>query len=692
VPAIVPGVGDEMHLTLDDVLAASVGVGPGIDRRRFRAVSTDSRRHLAGRCSWRWGGLRGHDFVVRRWRWRGAAAVVDQAQGHPSATRARRRHLEALGDLAAWGRRRPPRGCDTGSNGKTTTKDLIAAMCAGAGWRVLKTEGNLNNLIGLPLTVLGARGDEAIRVLEMGMNRRGEIARLTEIARPDFAVVTNVGPAHLDGVGGTLAGVAAAKGELFAGLSPGASIAVNGDDAWVRRIAMPFAGRKVVFGTGGEVRARNVRDVGGDGLAFTLVVAEETADLHLRLVGAHNVTNALAAAAVGHAMGLRVDTIAQGLARAEGPAMRMQARRLANGVTVIDDAYNANPSSMEAALQALTRLPGRAVAVVGEMRELGDEGRRAHHVLVSAPPLGVVQLVVLGSYAEAVVAGAGGSMPRAAVRVTASHATRSASWSRSGNPATPCSQDRGQCAGAVVRLLGTPGTPGDAVSPPVSCATYSFNVFRYITFRALIASLTALALSLLLGPWLIRGLTARQIGQTIRPDGPQRHLAKAGTPTMGGTLILFSLIVATLLLSDLTNPYVWLVVAVTAAYGVIGFTDDYRKLKRGHGRGLSGRAKLAGQTAVAVIAAVVLWPRGLQHGTVFPVLQGSTPEPRLGLCALCRPRDRRHVQRREPDRRARWPGHWARHDQCADIRRVCVRDRSRQAGRVPADSIRAGCR
>jgi phospho-N-acetylmuramoyl-pentapeptide-transferase len=158
-------------------------------------------------------------------------------------------------------------------------------------------------------------------------------------------------------------------------------------------------------------------------------------------------------------------------------------------------------------------------------------------------------------------------------------------------------------------------------------ASYSiFNVFRYITFRALVASLTALALSLLLGPWLIRRLTARQIGQTIRPDGPQRHLAKAGTPTMGGTLILFSLIVATLLLSDLTNPYVWLVVAVTGAYGVIGFTDDYRKLRHGHGRGLSGRAKLVGQTVVAVAAAAVLCGvEGFSTELYFPFFKDLHP-------------------------------------------------------------------
>jgi len=142
---------------------------------------------------------------------------------------------------------------------------------------------------------------------------------------------------------------------------------------------------------------------------------------------------------------------------------------------------------------------------------------------------------------------------------------------------------------------------------PLRSSYTGFNVFRYITFRTLIAALTALVISFLLGPWVIRRLTARQIGQTIRPDGPQSHLSKAGTPTMGGTLILFSLILSTLLLADLTNLYVWLVVGVTVAYAAIGFTDDYRKLRRGNAQGLSGRTKLVAQCAVALVAAFILY-------------------------------------------------------------------------------------
>jgi len=159
-------------------------------------------------------------------------------------------------------------------------------------------------------------------------------------------------------------------------------------------------------------------------------------------------------------------------------------------------------------------------------------------------------------------------------------------------------------------------------------ASYSvFNVFRYQTFRTLIAAITALLISFLLGPWFIRRMTARQIGQTIRPDGPQSHLSKVGTPTMGGTLILFSMCLATLLLADLTNQYVWLVVGVSAAYAVIGFVDDYRKLRRGNAQGLSGRAKLTAQFAVALVAALVLFLRhDFSTAVFFPFMKDLHPD------------------------------------------------------------------
>jgi UDP-N-acetylmuramoyl-tripeptide--D-alanyl-D-alanine ligase len=422
-----------MKWTLQDVLTATGGCtaapAPALS---FATVITDSRRIEAGALFIALRGERhdGHDFVAEALRGGASGAVVDRVIGGVApATLVRVPDtLKALGDLAAWTRRQQPLRvvAVTGSNGKTTTKEMIASICAAgsASASVLKSEGNFNNLIGLPLTLLGIRGDETVAVLEMGMNHPGEIARLTEIARPDYGVITNVGAAHLEGVGGTLAGVAAAKGELIAGLPRDAVIAVNADDEWVRRVAATFPGRTITFGRTGDVRARNVAEQGSDGVAFELLIGKRSAPVRLQLIGRHNVVNALAAAAIGHAMGLRIAMIAAGLERTIGPAMRMMAKRLANDVTLINDAYNANPSSVEAALVALRRFSGRLAVVLGEMWELGDESRRAHFAIGErAASLGVRQLFLLGAHAEAMAAGArAGGVPPDGVHVCGSHA------------------------------------------------------------------------------------------------------------------------------------------------------------------------------------------------------------------------------------------------------------------------------
>ncbi|GIW45513.1 MAG: phospho-N-acetylmuramoyl-pentapeptide-transferase [Candidatus Binatia bacterium] len=162
---------------------------------------------------------------------------------------------------------------------------------------------------------------------------------------------------------------------------------------------------------------------------------------------------------------------------------------------------------------------------------------------------------------------------------------------------------------------------------PLHSSFSAFNVFRYITFRSLIAALLALAISFLMGPWLIRRLKRNQIGQTIRPDGPERHLAKAGTPTMGGTLILFSLLSSTFLLCDLTNFYVWLLLGVSGAFGVIGFVDDYRKIRQGNGRGLTGRQKLLAQFLAAGIVAILLFARpGFSTELYVPFFKNVHPD------------------------------------------------------------------
>ena len=464
-----------MNWTLQDIVAATGGDADTTARRdlSFSSISTDSRRLEPGALFFALRGDRhdGHDYVAEAFRSGAIGAVVARDLGASAPADLIRvpDTLRALGDLAAWTRRQHAVRvvAVTGSNGKTTTKDMIAAICAAAAFppprtQVLKTEGNLNNLIGLPLTLLQLRGDEAVAVLEMGMNHFGEIARLTDIAQPDYAVITNVGPAHLEGVGGTLAGVATAKGELFARLSPSAAVAVNVDDEWIRGIAAPFEGKKVTFGEEGDVRARRVTELGAGGVGFDLIVGAQTVPVCLRLVGPHNVMNALAAAAVAHAMGLSLATIARGLESCVGAGMRMQVLHLANDVTVINDAYNANPSSVKAAIVALRRFSGRPVVVLGEMWELGDEARRAHHdVGERAAALGVQQLFALGTNADAVAAGArAGGMSTDAVHVCGSHAEVAAAVVARWQPGDTVlvKGSRGMRMEEVVRLLERAGS------------------------------------------------------------------------------------------------------------------------------------------------------------------------------------------------------------------------------------------
>ncbi len=424
-----------MHWTLDDVVAATGGrtLRPAPRDVVFHTVSTDSRHVEPGALFFALRGPHhdGHSFAAEAVRAGAAGVVVDApVPGIVAPAMLVTDTLKALGDLAGWTRRRAPIHviAVTGSNGKTTTKEMIASICAAAELppgrdRILKTLGNENNLVGMPRTLLGLQGDEGVAVLEMGMNRAGEIARLTEIASPDVAVITNVGPAHLEGFGGSLAGVAAAKAELFAGLKPEAAIAVNGDDEWISRLATAFPGCKVTFGARGDVSARAITDLGTDGMAFDLVIGARALKVRLRFVGQHNVTNALAAAAVGHLMGFSLEVIARGLERTVATPMRMQVIRLRNGVTLINDAYNANPSSVEAALMALRRFSGRPVVVLGEMWELGDEARRAHRCVGErAAALGVQQLFVMGAQAAEMAAGAlAGGMPSDAVRICGAH-------------------------------------------------------------------------------------------------------------------------------------------------------------------------------------------------------------------------------------------------------------------------------
>ncbi len=290
--------------------------------------------------------------------------------------------LKALGDLARFHRLRfkLPLGAVTGSNGKTTTKELIAAILETRG-PALKTHGNLNNEIGVPLTLFGLEPRHVAAIIEMGMNHLGEIARLTDIARPDAGLITIVQPAHLEGVG-SIDGVAQAKAELFVGLPSTSTAVVNLDDERIRARAEGLRAKRLTYGRAADadVRLARVEAHGRGGLSLVVRYDGKDWPVALRLIGDHNALNATAAFAMGVALGYQPDECVRGLESAQAHTRRLQLLAGAHGETVVDDCYNANPASMAAALATLAQVTqgGRALAVLGDMLELGADEARAH--------------------------------------------------------------------------------------------------------------------------------------------------------------------------------------------------------------------------------------------------------------------------------------------------------------------------
>ena len=340
--------------------------------------------------------------------------------------------LEALGALAHYRRVElgPKVFAITGSNGKTTTKEMLAAILEKGALkgerlkgRVLKTEGNLNNLVGLPLTLLRLTERHRAAVVELGTSNPGEILRLTRIAAPDVAIVTSVGPAHLSGLK-TVAGVAREKGQSYRGLGRRGVAIVNLDDPWTRRIGAKRKGKKITYGKGGRVRADSARALGAAGSEWVLRAGGRRARIRLKFSGAHNLTNALGAAAMAHALGVDLGAIRAGLQAARPYSMRMAVERW-NGYGIINDAYNANPASREAALKTLGQMNGRGrkIAALGDMLELGVETRQRHVALGrQAAEYGVDRLYILGKQARLVRGGAlAGGMDASRVVVGKTH-------------------------------------------------------------------------------------------------------------------------------------------------------------------------------------------------------------------------------------------------------------------------------
>jgi UDP-N-acetylmuramoyl-tripeptide--D-alanyl-D-alanine ligase len=367
-----------------------IGTPPAVE-----GVSTDTRSLPPGSL---FVALRGerfdaHDFVADALRAGAAAAVVAEtwAASHPQPgpLLAVADTLAALGAVARLHRRRfaiPVVGV-TGSNGKTTTREMIASIL-GVRAKVLRTEGNLNNEVGVPLTLLGLDGSHQAAVIEMGMSHPGEIGRLAAIAEPQVGVVTNAAPAHLEGLG-TVDGVADAKAELYQGLPAGGIAVANADDARMLKRAQASGRRVLTFAVGrgrrGDVAVLEVLGQTVEGLTFLLGVGNREIEVRLPLVGTHNAANAAAAACAAIALGATDREIVQGLAAARPPGRRLRLERLPSGLQLVDDCYNANPLSMSAALAtagALASAEGtRAVAVLGDMLELGAYEAEAHRRL-----------------------------------------------------------------------------------------------------------------------------------------------------------------------------------------------------------------------------------------------------------------------------------------------------------------------
>lgn len=381
----------------------------------FRSIVTDSRAVRAGDIFLTLSGdnFDGADFCGEAVK-KGAAGVITcrPLSTVPVPQIIVADTCKALGDLAAWRRnimRNLTVAAITGSSGKTTVKDMTAAILERDG-RVIKTRGNFNNLIGLPLSLLPVNFHHDYAVLEMGMNAPGEIARLTEIADPDIACLNNIHPAHLAGLG-DIKGVAAAKGELLSYSRSSTTLVVNIDDPEVRRLIRGRRGRMVSFGRRrqAEVRGCYPKVWGENGLAFTLKIGARQGRVRLRALGEHNMLNGLAAAAIAHAAGIEFADIIVGLESFRPSDNRLQLMKLANGLRVINDSYNANPASMRAALAAARKISkgGKCAAVLGDMLELGAFSAEAHGELGGrVAKEGFDYLLAMGEFAGIMAAGA----------------------------------------------------------------------------------------------------------------------------------------------------------------------------------------------------------------------------------------------------------------------------------------------
>ncbi|PYK86753.1 MAG: UDP-N-acetylmuramoyl-tripeptide--D-alanyl-D-alanine ligase [Verrucomicrobia bacterium] len=389
---------------------ASASVSGGNGNVSIDKISTDSRTLKHGELfvALRGENFDGHKFVEAAVKTGAVGAIVDlgwKGKVPDNFTVIRVEDtLQAYQTVAANYRKSLPLRvlAITGSNGKTSTKDFAAAVL-GRRFRVTKTQGNFNNHVGLPRTMLEATSQDEVAVWEIGMNHPGEVAALAKIAAPDAALITNIGIAHIEFMGSREA-IAAEKGALAEAIGPQGSIILNADDPFSKNIAARTHAKVIFAGTtAGTIRAGEITQ-SAHGSDFTILEGAHRCRAQLPVPGLHMVQNAMLAVAAGRLFGLSLEEAAAGLVAAPLAKARLQIRQI-GGVQFIDDSYNANPDSMKAALRTLVELDadGKRIAVLGEMRELGKESARGHReVGETAAELGVDQLIAIGDMGAAI--------------------------------------------------------------------------------------------------------------------------------------------------------------------------------------------------------------------------------------------------------------------------------------------------
>jgi len=389
---------------------AEEAVSSGDGNALIERISTDSRTIKRGELfvALRGENFDGHNFVESVAKTGAAGAIVDLIWTGKIPANFTLIQVEdtlrAYQNLAAHYRKSLPLTvlAITGSNGKTSTKDFAAAVLARR-FRVTKTQGNFNNHVGLPRTMLEATSQDEVAVWEIGMNHRGEVAMLAKLAAPDTAIITNIGVAHIEFMGSREA-IAAEKGALAQAIGAEGTVILNADDPFSEGIAARTSAKVIFAGTtGGTVRASEITQ-SATGTNFTILEGAHRCRAQLPVPGLHMVQNALLAVAAGRVFGLSLEDCAAGLAAAPLTKARLQIKEI-GGVQFIDDSYNANPDSMKAALRTLVELDadGKRIAVLGEMRELGEESARDHReVGETAAELGVDQLIAIGDMAAAI--------------------------------------------------------------------------------------------------------------------------------------------------------------------------------------------------------------------------------------------------------------------------------------------------